>query len=182
MSTSFTVNGVSSGQEELLYNVVAPRFFDIIDTPLLAGRDFTDRDDETAPAVAIVNEAFARRWLPEGTSIGQRVFLNGSPREAEIVGVVKDAVYETLRQEPPPTVYLPFSQTKGRPMTLLVAATALMGDVSTALRTLIQLKVPQAAAHRTLSAQRERSLFSNASCCSARSRRSIGSPRSGSTD
>ena len=63
MSTPMIVNGVSTGLEEVYFNVIAPRFFEIVGTPLLAGRDLSPNDDLNAPAVAVVNEAFVRTYL-----------------------------------------------------------------------------------------------------------------------
>jgi predicted permease len=160
MSTPITVNGVSTGLNEVYFNVVAPRFFQIIGTPLLAGRDFTDRDDANGPAVTIANEAFVRRYLRAGDPLGQRVLMPGAQREMEIVGVVKNAVYETLRAEPPPTVYLSYLQTRGRPMTLVIDARAPNADVAAAVRASVQPKVPSKPVQiRTLASQVENSLF-----------------------
>jgi putative ABC transport system permease protein len=160
MSTPITVNGVSTGLNEVYFNVVAPRFFQIIGTPLLAGRDFTDRDDANGPAVTIANEAFVRRYLQAGDPLGQRVLMPGAQREMEIVGVVKNAVYETLRAEPPPTVYLSYLQTRGRPMTLVIDARAPIADVASAVRLSVQPKVPSKPLRiHTLATQVENSLF-----------------------
>jgi len=80
--------------------------------PLLRGRDFTERDDERAPKVAVVNEAFVKRYLADRDPIGRRIGWSPDSQIAdiEIVGVAKDAKYSSLRQETPPTVYQPFRQ------------------------------------------------------------------------
>jgi predicted permease len=88
------------------YNRVSDQFFETLKTPLLAGRDFDERDTGQAPAVAIVNEALARRF--KGDPIGQS-FSEG--RYAfQVIGVVKDAKYRTLRDPAPATAYVPASQ------------------------------------------------------------------------
>ncbi|PYR54895.1 MAG: hypothetical protein DMF91_25655 [Acidobacteria bacterium] len=101
-------------------NQVTPGFFDTYGQRLVAGRAFTDRDRDGAPRVAIVNEAFARRFLNGGSPIGHTVHL---PRavtpepDMEIVGVVADAVYRRLRDPLPPTLYSPVAQTTAGPST-----------------------------------------------------------------
>ncbi len=79
---------------------------------LRGGRDFEARDTPRAPPVAIVSDAFARRFLPGRSAIGERVALSlgGRPMRRTIVGVVSDAVQGSLRREPPPTLYLPLAQ------------------------------------------------------------------------
>jgi predicted permease len=88
-------------------NVVGPDFFATSGTPLLMGREFSARDRIGAPLVAIVNEAFARKYFPGQSPLGQR-FGEDGPKSAgkyEIVGVVKDARYARLRVPPYPTIF-----------------------------------------------------------------------------
>jgi predicted permease len=88
-------------------NIVGPNFFATSGTPLLMGREFSARDRAGAPLVAIVNEAFARKYFPGRNPLGQR-FGDLGPKSAgrfEIVGVVKDARYASLRFPPYPTVF-----------------------------------------------------------------------------
>jgi putative ABC transport system permease protein len=159
MSQSVLVNGVSTDLEEVYFNVIGPRYFTIMHTPILTGRDFTPSDDGNAPAVAIVNEAFVRQRLDTENALGQRVSISGSPREAQIVGVVKDAVYETLRAAPPPTVYVSYLQHRGRPMTLVVDAAGSTSAVAAVIRAQVQPMVPAKPVRlRTLAAQVEGSL------------------------
>jgi predicted lysophospholipase L1 biosynthesis ABC-type transport system permease subunit len=80
----------------------------------------------------------------------------------EIVGVVKDAVYETLRAAPPPTIYMPYLQSRARPMTIVVDASAPMSEVAATIRASIQPRVPAAPMRiRSFASQIEnsRSLF-----------------------
>ena len=83
--------------------------------PLLSGRNFNDRDRVGSPPVAVVNEAFARRYLPGQQPIGQtlRVDFDTGPRY-EIVGVVADAVYTTPRDGMLPQLYVPLAQREPR--------------------------------------------------------------------
>ena len=159
MSTPMRVNGVMT-EDEIYFNVIAPRFFEIVGTPLLAGRDLSPADDLNAPAVAVVNEAFVRTHLAGAQPLGQRVAYPGAQREMEIVGVVKDAVYETLRAAPPPTIYMSYLQSRGRPMTIVVDATAPIAEVTSAIRAAVQPRVPASPMRiRTFAWQIENSLF-----------------------
>src|SRR6185503_12707499 len=79
-------------------------------------------------------------------------------REMEIVGVVKGAVYETLRAPAPPTIYMSYLQSRGRPMSIVVDATAPMRDVASVVRRVIQPRVPAAPMRiRTFASQIENS-------------------------
>jgi hypothetical protein len=71
MSQSMNVNGVSTGLEEVYFNIIAPRYFEVLGTPIVAGRDFTDADDVNAPGAAIVNAAFVRKYLADVDPLGR---------------------------------------------------------------------------------------------------------------
>jgi putative ABC transport system permease protein len=161
MSQSMNLNGVSTELEEVYFNILAPRYFEVLGTPLVAGRDFTDADDKNAPGAAIVNAAFVRKYLADRQPLGLHLTMQGPSRDLAIVGVVKDAVYETLREPAPPTVYASYLQARGRPMTLVVNSVAPVAEVSAAMRELIQPRTPARPVRiRTLSSQVEHSLFS----------------------
>ncbi|MEX2263456.1 MAG: ABC transporter permease [Bryobacteraceae bacterium] len=81
------------------FNAVSPGHFRTLRTPILLGREFTERDSAKAPKVVIVNEAFVKRYFGGTAPLGKQV------NKAEVVGVVKDMKYRTLRQEIPPTAY-----------------------------------------------------------------------------
>ena len=93
------------------FNEVGPGFFGKMGVPLIAGREFTDRDDLTAPKVALVNETFVHRFLEGRSPVGARFLYNGPPA-AEIVGVVKDSHYAGVKQKPPAMFYTPWRQDK----------------------------------------------------------------------
>jgi predicted permease len=88
-------------------NLTGPDYFRTMGIPLIAGREFTPGDNAAAPKVAIVNEAFARKFMPDRNPIGSHIDKDGLWR---IVGVVKDSSYEGIRQAPPPTFFLPLLQ------------------------------------------------------------------------
>lgn len=91
--------------------VVSPSFFDTMEIPLAAGRGFTERDTKNAPIVAIVNERAARLYFPNESALGRR--FGRTLRESgqiEIVGIVRDAKYNNVRDVAPPTMYTPYQQ------------------------------------------------------------------------
>ena len=159
ISQAIAVNGQPIGPEELHLNNVAPRYFETMRTPVVLGREFTTRDDASAPGVAMVNEAFVRRYMPDGSALGQRLSVVGLAGDAQIVGVVRDAVYETLRQAPPPTVYMPYLQRGAGGVTFEIYAAGAIAQVASAVRAAVQPKVPATPLSiRTLTAQLESSL------------------------
>ena len=93
---------------------VAYRYFETMGTALLTGRDFGPQDERpdasnatNAPGVAIINESLARKYFGNAGALGRSFSLFGSAdRKFEIVGVVKDAKYSSLREAAPPTFYL----------------------------------------------------------------------------
>ena len=141
ISLPIAVNGQPIPSGELHFNLVAPRYFETLSTPILLGRDFTLRDDETAPGVALVNEAFVHQYMPNGSPLEQRVSVVGSPREMQVVGVVKDAVYEGLRQTPPPTVYAAYFQGGNSPVTLEIYGAGSLAQAASAIRAEVQPKL-----------------------------------------
>jgi len=89
-------------------NVVSPGYLPLMHIPLVEGRNFTDQDNENAPAVMIVNEAFARRFFAGRNPIGHKVHGWGS--WFRIVGVAKDSKYHYLSESAPAYFYVPFRQ------------------------------------------------------------------------
>ena len=92
-------------------NLVSPGWFSTYGMRLIRGRDIGPQDGPGAERVAVVNEAFVRRFLPAQQPIGFRV--RGGPAAGDthtIVGVVSDAVYRSQRAGVPPTMYVPWAQ------------------------------------------------------------------------
>ena len=92
------------------FNVIGPRFFSTLRTPLLAGREFDDRDTAASPLAAVVNERFARRFFGGRSAIGRHVTSGGMTYE--IVGVVGDARDRTMREGSVDTIYIALAQRK----------------------------------------------------------------------
>jgi len=114
-------------------NSVSPRYFETLRMPLLLGRSFTARDTKTAPKVAIVNQAFARRFFSSSSAVG-RHFGVGDLNNIEIVGIVRDGKYKDVREQTPNLVYLPFEQNPDQPMTLCVRTVGDPAKVAGAIR------------------------------------------------
>ncbi len=101
-------------RQDVAFNRVSPGYFHTMETPMLAGRDFTPADTPTSPRVAIVNEAFARKFFAGTNPLGRIFHDAGDPKTGyEIVGLVKDAKYYGMRREPDPTVFVSFTQANG---------------------------------------------------------------------
>jgi predicted permease len=94
------------------FNRIADGFFETFGTGIIAGRDFGRQDSKTAPKVAIVNQAMAKKFFGDQNPVGKFYRDNwvtlGPP--IEIIGVVADAKYRSLREEPAATIYLPLTQ------------------------------------------------------------------------
>ena len=104
---------LTDSQRSALRNKVSAGFFETYGQRLIAGRAFTDRDRDGSPPVAVVNQAFARRFLNGANPIGhtlRRFPVRDDETSLEIVGVVGDAVYRRLRDPVPPTVYSSVAQ------------------------------------------------------------------------
>jgi predicted permease len=94
-------------------NAVSPEWLATYGMKLVAGRQFDSRDVKGSPFVAIVTRTFATRYFGAGDPIGQRIHEDVGPqtRDYDVVGVVEDAAYRSLRAEPQPIMYVPLAQT-----------------------------------------------------------------------
>jgi predicted permease len=93
--------------------VVSPSFLEVMGIPIVAGRGLTDRDNQAAPKVVVVNQAAVRQFFPGGNAIGQRFGSSlETTNQLEVVGVVRDAKYDSVRDPAPPTMYVPAAQTR----------------------------------------------------------------------
>ena len=99
-------------------------YFRAMGIPLVAGREFTDADTSRSPAVAVIDQALARRFWPGASPLGGRLALDWSPPVvAEVVGVVGSVKPETVQGEDWATIYSPYDQ-RPTPATNLVIRTA----------------------------------------------------------
>jgi predicted permease len=117
MWTPVSAPSTPDSERMVLSNVITPGWFATYGTPIRAGRDIDGRDTANAPAVAVVNDAFARRFFPGRRAIGETVDAR------TVVGVVGDQVVQggykadgaprSLRDGAPPTMYMPLTQSAG---------------------------------------------------------------------
>jgi len=85
-----------------------------METPLLAGRDFSRLDTPASPRTAIVNQTFSHRFFGDSNPIGRTFRDSGTlDRTYQIIGVVRDTKYYTLREAPAPIVFVSFTQANG---------------------------------------------------------------------
>jgi putative ABC transport system permease protein len=124
--------------------LVSPEYFATMGIPLVRGRVFTDRDDRSAPEVAIVNEAAVRQHWAGQDPIGQRISLGNPASWREIVGVVGDIKHQGLDTETQPEVFMPHRQTfvalgtgLARGMTLVVRTAGAPAAAGPAVRTAV---------------------------------------------
>jgi putative ABC transport system permease protein len=112
---SFSIQGRSPerpGEEPSAnYRSASPKYFQAMGIPVLRGRSFSERDNDTAPKVAVVDQAFVDRHFPDEDPIGKGIDIgNGTDGFYEIVGVVGDVRHAGLDSDPTPTMYVPFRQ------------------------------------------------------------------------
>jgi putative ABC transport system permease protein len=118
--------------------IASPRYFDVLRIPILTGRVFNERDIAGAPAVVVVNQAFARSYFPGESPLGKRVdFRWGTSGMQEIVGVVGDVREQALHQPARPAIYIPFAQNPMEWAYLLVRTTGDPHGIVPSLRRMV---------------------------------------------
>jgi len=114
------------------FDCVGPHYFETIGTRLVRGRSIVDQDTPTSLKVAVINQAFAKKFFPKQDPIGQHFGL-GDPSHAgdmEIVGIVQDAKYQNARAPAYPTFFMPFFQMPKDPkLAFLNVAASYIGDI-----------------------------------------------------
>ena len=133
------------------FNAVGRDYFRALGIPLSGGRTFDERDAPGAPRTAVVSEAFARRYFPEGNPIGQHFQMEvppGAPQPSfEVVGVVGNTKYDSVREGVLPIAYFAMAQEPAVPaVASLVVRTEL--PMSTATREIsraVATRVPSAS-------------------------------------
>ena len=139
-------SGHGSGMSYKSTRVLAtgPGFFSTMKIPLLAGREFDERDRQSSPPVAIVNEAWVKENLEDRNPMGQRIVSMWSGRttqEMEIIGVAKNARYDDLTGNFPAVVYMPFEQKLNVPVEEMTFFLRTQGDplaYATSVRAIVQ--------------------------------------------
>ncbi len=128
--TSFIKEGeteVPEGENRSVnFATVTPNYFQAMGVRLISGRGFTDRDGPEGEGAVIVNDAFVSRHFPGEDVIGRRLGLHGQP--FTIVGVVGGVRHNTIRDDPNPSVYVPYAQvTMSRSLYLVVRSETAAG-------------------------------------------------------
>ena len=118
------------------YNEVAENYFGAIGISIVSGREFVRTDDQNTPPVAIINETMAAKYWPGKKALGQRVKVKD--RWLEIVGIAKNANYETKREPAKPFFYVPLRQNFGIQNNLVIRTRQMPGAVVNALAPAVQ--------------------------------------------
>jgi len=93
--------------------VISPSFFDVLGIPIILGRGITDRDTADSPKVVVINEAAVRKYFPTENPIGHHIGYSPETNgDMEIVGVLHDVKYNSVRDAVPPTEYIPYPQAR----------------------------------------------------------------------
>jgi len=111
------VEGFPSGPDvdaNSRYNEVGPEYFSTLGVPLIAGREFERSDGLDAPRVAIINQAFARKFNLGSNPVGKRMDRGNKKLDIQIVGLVRDAKYSQVKDDVPSLFFTPVAQDSGR--------------------------------------------------------------------
>jgi predicted permease len=145
-------------------NVVGPDFFRTLGVPIVAGRDFKDSDTAKSPHVGIINELFARRFLPNQNPIGHTIGTEHGEFQMTIVGVVKNHKYRSIDEDPIPMAWYMYAQipvaakmnvelrVKGAPLAILASVRRTVQQIDPDLP-LIQPTTQRAQFDTTISQQ-----------------------------
>jgi len=131
------------------FTYVSPTYFATLGIPLLTGRNFTERDTIDAPLVLIVNRAFIRKYIADGSPIGKQVHVLPEPqypeRTYQIIGTIPDTKYWDLRENSQPIAFVPIDQfpvTAQGPGTALMFASPNPAVAQQAVRRMFEEKQP----------------------------------------
>jgi predicted permease len=113
--SSVNVQGFEAGPDTDVhshFNQIGPGYFRTLGIPLVSGREFTRADNLGSPKVAIINEAFAKKFKLGRDALGKRIGQGRRTEQPnlEVVGVVRDAKYSEVKQEVPPQFFTPYRQ------------------------------------------------------------------------
>jgi predicted permease len=145
------VPGIPEEKSVANFNRVGPDYFRTMGSPLLAGRDFNDGDTASSPLVAVVTEAFSRRFFGGANPVGRSFLVPASndfpDRTYQIVGFAKDAKYVDLREEFTPIAFVPTAQDPEPRLGVRVAIRSDLppGEVIGAVKRVAAEKAPAAA-------------------------------------
>jgi putative ABC transport system permease protein len=146
---TFTIEGrpvPKSEEPSADIKVATPNYFHTLNIPLRSGRDFTERDDDKAPGVVIVNQAFAEKFFPNEDVLGKHMTPgasnHGDPKPREIIGVVGNVKSRRLDVEDRPEYYIPDSQLNFGSMTFVLRTSVEPHSVTSAVRSAVSSMDP----------------------------------------
>jgi predicted permease len=147
-STSIFIRGrtyanVRESRPSINRLVVSPNFFETLEIPIVMGRGFTAADNAVAPKVVLINEAAARDFFPNESPVGQR--FGSSPEtssQQEIIGVVRDAKYDSVRDTAPPTMYAPYLQARALGAVIAVRTAVTPSTITASVREAVRQADP----------------------------------------
>jgi putative ABC transport system permease protein len=136
---NFTVEGLTPSKpgEQITGRIrwATPNYFQTMGIPLVRGRVFTERDNDRAPKVIVINQTMVRRYFGNDDPIGKRIILGwGKPMWREIIGVVGDVKYGGLSENPGDEFYIPIDQTPLSWMTLVIRTSGNPSALASSLR------------------------------------------------
>jgi predicted permease len=149
-----TVEGFDAAPEsdvQANYAGTGTDYFRTLGIPLLVGREFSRADGPSAPKVAIVNEAFARKFKLGTQPIGKRIALGSGDNKAldiEIIGLVRDAKYSDVREPAPPQFFLPYRQSRFGSLTFYARSSEDAGQLRTVIPALVARADPDLPVER----------------------------------
>ncbi|MGH9397934.1 MAG: ABC transporter permease [Terriglobia bacterium] len=129
---NFHIEGRSAEERDTAsLDCIGPHYFETIGTPMLRGRTIGDQDTSNSPPVAVVNQAFAKKFFPKQDPIGQYFGMGDAKYsgEREIVGIVQDAKYQDARVPAYPTYFMPFLQMPKDPKLSFFVEAEYIGDI-----------------------------------------------------
>jgi predicted permease len=164
--SGFTVEGHTTKPGEDMQswvNYVSPGYFETLRIPIYSGRAFRESDAKGAARVAIVNEKFARYYFGASNPVGHRIGGGtdpGTKTDTEIVGVVRDTKYMTMKEPIPREVYFPYLQHTANMMTAYVRTTLAPEQMFPALRAAVHKLDPNLPVYqmKTVEKQKDDSL------------------------
>jgi len=117
--------------------IVTPSYFETMRIPIVAGRGFDERDNPTAPRVAVVTRAMAKRIWPGQSAVGKRFRLSKDGPPIEIIGVTGDIQYFSLGETPKPFLFRPYSQWYSSSFTLMIHTSVDPTSIAGAVRSTV---------------------------------------------
>ena len=141
--SDFRIEGRPEPQagQEMIVNTsgVSPEYFRTLGVPVLKGREFSDRDTDDSPLVAVINNDLAKVYFPNEDPINKRISFTDGESWISIVGVTGDVKRLGLDTDAKPEVYLPYLQAASRSMSLVVRSNADPAGLAAAMKTQIQM-------------------------------------------